>query len=90
MLFGCDLLCARKYSQKSFWSGQGGEKETGEKKGHVACAYNVWLRECKLDASYSYFMPVESDKFENDKGGNAIFVIWQFYLIARRYHQKPK
>lgn len=24
----------------------------------MAHAYNVWLRECKLDASYSYFMPV--------------------------------
>lgn len=59
MLFGCDCLYARQYSQRSFLSGQGGEKETGEKKEHVVNVYNVWVRECKLDASYSYFIPVE-------------------------------
>lgn len=76
MLFGCDHLYARKYSQKSFWSGQGGDKETGEKKGHVANAYTVWLRKCKLDASYSYFIPVERVVDLKMTRGNAIYVIY--------------
>lgn len=78
MLFGCDHLYARKYSQRSFWCGcgQGGEKETGEKKGLVVNAYDVWMRECKLDASYLYFIPVERVANLKMTRGNAIYIIY--------------
>lgn len=54
------------------WGGDCGE----EKKGVVANAYNVWLRECKLDASYLYFIPAETIASLKIMRGNAIYIIY--------------
>lgn len=74
MLFGCDHLYARKY--KGLFEVGKEVRERLERRKDVVNAYNVWLRDCKLDASYSYFIPVERVANLKMTRGNAIYIIY--------------